>query len=134
MTTKVNSGKKSSGRPYDAHSAEDCPECSGKVVYRRSSYFGNKIYYKVCNNCGWYKVMDRDSWMEAVFTKAEKTEEKIKEKKEEPEPDSETAKVDEIESSKTSKIEEEPAKEKEEKPKRDRGGYKSSKAKEENSE
>ncbi|HDN58563.1 MAG TPA: hypothetical protein ENF20_01240 [Candidatus Marinimicrobia bacterium] len=71
MTGKAGA-KKTSGRSYDSKTSEVCAVCSGTVVYRKSSYFGHKIYYKVCNNCGWYETMDRDTWVEKVFATAEK--------------------------------------------------------------
>jgi len=80
MTEKSSSTNKQKvlTQPYDSKIAEACPSCQSRVVYRKNSYFGNKAYYKVCNNCGWYLLISRDQWREAIMAatapKAEKTE------------------------------------------------------------
>ncbi|MDD5540853.1 MAG: hypothetical protein WCS36_02460 [Candidatus Neomarinimicrobiota bacterium] len=61
-----NSGKKGSAQPYDSKINEQCQKCSGNVVYRKNTYFGNKVYYKVCNNCGWYTTLPKESWKDVI--------------------------------------------------------------------
>jgi len=61
-----SAGKKNNAQPYDSRIDEKCEKCSGIVVYRKNSYFGNKVYYKVCNNCGWYRVIPKEEWKEIV--------------------------------------------------------------------
>lgn len=67
MTEKFNASKKKSNKqPYDSKIDEKCEKCSGEIVYRRNSYFGKKTYFKICNNCGWYELMDSASWEKAI--------------------------------------------------------------------
>ncbi len=67
MTDKFNvSKKKKHAQPYDTKISEKCKKCSGEVVYRRKSYFGKKTYFRICNSCGWYELMDRESWSNIV--------------------------------------------------------------------
>ncbi len=66
MTDKYNASKKKTKLPYDSKIDEKCQKCSGNIVYRRSSYFGKKTYFKICNNCGWYELMDAESWARAI--------------------------------------------------------------------
>lgn len=61
-----SAGKKSNAQPYDSRIDEKCEKCSGNIVYRKNSYFGNKVYYKVCNNCGWYRTLPKEEWKEIV--------------------------------------------------------------------
>ncbi|HOO14150.1 MAG TPA: hypothetical protein PLC51_05730 [Candidatus Marinimicrobia bacterium] len=61
-----NSGKKGNAQPYDSKINEQCPKCSGNIVYRKSTYFGNKVYYKVCNNCGWYITLPKEVWKDII--------------------------------------------------------------------
>lgn len=68
MSEKFNSKKKKgNGMPHDSKINELCLKCSGDVVYRKSSYFGKKVYYKVCNNCGWYQVIPKEEWTDKIF-------------------------------------------------------------------
>jgi hypothetical protein len=67
MTDNFNvSKKKSSRQPYDAKIVEKCEKCSGDIVYRKNSYFGKKTYFKICNSCGWYELMDTESWRDKI--------------------------------------------------------------------
>jgi hypothetical protein len=67
MSEKINGNKiKASPKPYDHRISETCEKCTGTMVFRKSSFFGKKIYYKVCNNCGSYILIDRESWKELV--------------------------------------------------------------------
>ncbi|MBU4444404.1 hypothetical protein KJ656_04890 [bacterium] len=67
MTDKFNvSKKKTHAQPYDTKISEKCNKCSGEVVYRRKSYFGKKTYFRICNSCGWYELMDRESWNSVI--------------------------------------------------------------------
>jgi len=67
MTDKFNiSKKKSNTQPYDSRITEHCEKCSAEIVYRRSSYFGKTTYYKICNSCGWYQMLDRETWRNVV--------------------------------------------------------------------
>lgn len=67
MTDKFNAiKKKNTAQPHDAKISEKCEKCSDEVVYRNSSYFGKRLYYKICNSCGWYRLMDRNEWREVV--------------------------------------------------------------------
>ncbi len=69
MADKFNYSKRSKKpQPYDHKLAEPCPSCSGKMVYRKRSYFGQTTYYKVCNQCGLYQVLDEALWKEIVTT------------------------------------------------------------------
>jgi len=61
-----NSGKKGSAQPYDSKINEPCPKCSGTIVYRKNTFFGNKVYYKVCNNCGWYATLSKEVWKDVI--------------------------------------------------------------------
>ena len=68
MTDKFNSNKRKGGsKPYDSKIHELCLKCSGDVLYRKSSYFSNKVYYKVCSNCGWYQVMPKEEWADKIY-------------------------------------------------------------------
>ena len=72
MASKFNSNRqKTSTQPYDSRISEPCAQCSGDIIYRKSSYFGNKVYYKVCKNCGWYKVLPREEWLDVVHRDGE---------------------------------------------------------------
>jgi len=64
-----NAGKKNTAQCYDSRIDEKCVKCSGDLVYRKHAYFGNKVYYKVCNKCGWYMILEKEAWKEIV-TKA----------------------------------------------------------------
>lgn len=67
MTEKFNSSKKKSNKqPYDSKIDEKCAKCSGDIVYRKNSYFGTKTYFKICNSCGWYELLDSESWSKAI--------------------------------------------------------------------
>lgn len=67
-------GKKTGPQPYDSRIKEMCEKCQNDLVYRRSSFFGNKTYYKICNTCGWYQVLSKDVWKERINrTKPSKT-------------------------------------------------------------
>ncbi|MBN2601090.1 MAG: hypothetical protein JXR87_03755 [Candidatus Marinimicrobia bacterium] len=67
MTEKFNASKKKSNKqPYDSKIDEKCEKCSSEIVYRKNSYFGQKTYFKICNNCGWYELLDSESWAKAI--------------------------------------------------------------------
>ncbi|MBU0711077.1 hypothetical protein KJ762_15695 [bacterium] len=67
MTEKFNASKKKSNKqPYDSKIDEKCENCSSEIVYRKNSYFGKKTYFKICNNCGWYELLDSESWGKAI--------------------------------------------------------------------
>ena len=67
MTDKFNASKKKSSRqPYDSRIIEKCEKCSGDIVYRKNSYFGQKTYFKICNSCGWYELVDTEEWRKIV--------------------------------------------------------------------
>ena len=67
MTEKFNASKKKSKKQtYDSKIDEKCEKCSNEIVYRKNSYFGKKAYFKICNNCGWYELLDSESWGKAI--------------------------------------------------------------------
>ncbi|RKY60596.1 MAG: hypothetical protein DRP96_05525 [Candidatus Neomarinimicrobiota bacterium] len=67
MTDKFNvRKKKTSKQPYDSKIDEKCQKCSGDIVYRNSSYFSHKVYYKICNGCGWYQLLDPQEWRQTI--------------------------------------------------------------------
>ena len=67
MADKFNySRKNKKPQPYDRKLTEPCPSCSGNMVYRKKSYFGQTTYYKVCNQCGLYQVLEEAVWKEIV--------------------------------------------------------------------
>ena len=73
MTNKFNSNKaKLNSQPYDSKINEPCDKCGSEIVYRKSSFFSKKIYYKVCNSCGWYQVIPKADWIDIVFGTPEK--------------------------------------------------------------
>ena len=77
MSEKINGNDRNRKiLPFDKKISEVCEKCSGKVIYRKSSFFGEMVYYKICNNCGWYQKLDKEDWREKVVkameTKAKK--------------------------------------------------------------
>ena len=70
MAEKFNASKKKSNKqPYDSKIEEKCENCSGNVVYRKNSYFGRKTYFKICNSCGWYQMVDFQTWNAVIAGK-----------------------------------------------------------------
>jgi hypothetical protein len=67
MSANDNSDKKNNLKNQNTNAGEVCAKCSGKIVYRKSSYFGNKVYYKVCNECGWYELLEFEEWEKGAF-------------------------------------------------------------------
>ncbi len=72
MGSKTKNKKRMHPQPYDRKLSEPCKRCNDVMVYRRSSYFGHKVYYKICNNCGFYLRVDDDEWREKVSNASEK--------------------------------------------------------------
>jgi len=67
MTDKFNvSKKKKHTQPHDANVVEKCEKCSNDIVYRKKSYFNKTTYYKICNSCGWYKIVDGETWRNII--------------------------------------------------------------------
>jgi hypothetical protein len=67
MTDKFNASRKKSNRqPYDSKIVEKCEKCSGDIVYRKNSYFGQKTYFRICNSCGWYELLDSEAWRNKI--------------------------------------------------------------------
>ncbi|PIS30118.1 MAG: hypothetical protein COT43_02395 [Candidatus Marinimicrobia bacterium CG08_land_8_20_14_0_20_45_22] len=67
MDENFNSiGKKPTPLPFDSKINEKCAKCQNDIVYRRSSYFGIKTYYKICNFCGYYQVIPKEVWKEVI--------------------------------------------------------------------
>ncbi|HDP68269.1 MAG TPA: hypothetical protein ENN20_07180 [Candidatus Marinimicrobia bacterium] len=77
MTDKFNISKKKTKLPFDAKIDEKCEKCSGNIVYRSSSYFGKKTYFKICNGCGWYELLDAESWKQAITENSQINEDDI---------------------------------------------------------
>lgn len=67
MDENYNSlGKRPTPLPFDNKISEKCEKCQNDIVYRRSSYFGNKTYYKICNACGSYQVIPKEVWKDTI--------------------------------------------------------------------
>lgn len=67
MDENFNSiGKKPTPLSFDSKINEKCAKCQNDIVYRRSSYFGIKTYYKICNFCGYYQVIPKEVWKEVI--------------------------------------------------------------------
>lgn len=75
---KKNTGNNKSGnaQTYDSKILETCEKCSGKIIYRKSTYFGKTIYYKICSNCGWYMTLKKEDWRDKIAKAIEPREEK----------------------------------------------------------
>ncbi len=66
MKKKSNNRKNNLTFPFDEKIEEKCPDCSAKIFYRKKPFHNYKIYYKICNDCGWYFQMDKTAWKEIV--------------------------------------------------------------------
>ncbi|RKY55393.1 MAG: hypothetical protein DRP89_03410 [Candidatus Neomarinimicrobiota bacterium] len=63
---KSGNNKSGNAQPYDNKISESCEKCSGKIIYRKSTYFGKTIYYKICSNCGWYRTLEKEDWRDKI--------------------------------------------------------------------
>lgn len=67
MSEKINGNDRNRKiLPFDKEISEVCEKCSGKIVYRKSSFFGKMVYYKICNDCGWFQKLNEEDWREKV--------------------------------------------------------------------
>jgi predicted RNA-binding Zn-ribbon protein involved in translation (DUF1610 family) len=56
----------SHSQPYDSKVFEQCPACEEKMFYRKRKLFNQTIYYLLCNQCGEYKTITKDEYLEKV--------------------------------------------------------------------
>ena len=49
-------------RPYDKIAFDECEKCEGVMVYRKSSCFGKVVFYLICNECGYHKIIQKEEW------------------------------------------------------------------------
>ncbi len=53
-------------QPYDSKVFEKCESCEGKMFYRRRSLFNEIIYYLLCSECGDFKTISKELFLEKV--------------------------------------------------------------------
>lgn len=53
-------------QPYDSKVFEKCDACEGKMFYRKRNLFNESIYYLLCSQCGDYRTIAKEEYLEKV--------------------------------------------------------------------
>ena len=53
-------------QPYDSKVFEICETCDDKMFYRRRKLFNDTIYFLLCNECGDFKTISKEEYLEKV--------------------------------------------------------------------
>ena len=66
-SSRSSSEPVNNSQPYDTKAFEKCPTCEdSKMFYRKRKLFDETIYYILCNECGDYKTISKEEYLEKV--------------------------------------------------------------------